>query len=157
MKTIDSIGRWVGRIGIGVMLAMMLLTVADVFLRYAFSRPITGTTELTEMMMACLLLATVWCAVERRHITVGIVMDHLAPRVQAIVDSITLLAALGVYIILSWQGLVKALYSWKYHLQSSMIHVPEFPFRGMLALSLAVLCLVLIRLLIQKIAEAAKR
>ena len=157
MKTIDALGLWVGRIAMGVMLAMMLLTVADVFLRYAFSRPITGTTELTEMMMACLLLAAVWCAVERRHISVGIVMDRLGKRVQAIIDSITLLAALGVYIILTWQGLVKALFSWEHHLQSSMIHVPEFPFRGMLALSFAVLCLVVIRLLIQKIAEGAKR
>jgi TRAP-type C4-dicarboxylate transport system permease small subunit len=41
-KAIHAIGQTMGNIGIAVLVAMMLLTVADVFLRYVFNRPIMG-------------------------------------------------------------------------------------------------------------------
>ena len=157
MKVINSVSRVAGYVATVVLIALMLLTVSDVFLRYAFASPITGTTELTGMMMVCLLLALAWCAVEGRHIKVGIVMDRFPPRVQATVDSVTLLAGLGVYIILVWQGFVASLYSWDFDVKSSMLDVPQFPFIMLLALSFAMLCIAMVTLLIQRIAELVKR
>ena len=157
MKIINLVSRVAGYVATVVLIALMLLTVSDVFLRYVFANPITGTTELTEMMMVCLLLALAWCAVEGRHIKVGIVMDRFSPRVQAIVDSITLLAGLGVYIILVWQGFLASLYAWDFDVKSSMLDVPTFPVYWLLVLSFAMLCIAMVTLLIQRIAELVKR
>jgi TRAP-type C4-dicarboxylate transport system permease small subunit len=157
VKIINLVSRVAGYVATVVLVALMLLTVADVFLRYVFANPITGTAELTELMMVCLLLALAWCAVEGRHIKVGILMDRFSPRVQATADSITLLASLGVYIILVWQGFVASLYSWDFDVKSSMLDVPQFPFIMLLALSFAMLCIAMVTLLIQRIAELVKR
>jgi len=157
VKIINLVSRVAGYVATVVLIALMLLTVSDVFLRYVFANPITGTTELTEMMMVCLLLALAWCAVEGRHIKVGIVMDRFSPRVQAIVDSITLLAGLGVYIILVWQGFLASLYAWDFDVKSSMLDVPTFPVYWLLVLSFAMLCIAMVTLLIQRIAELVKR
>jgi hypothetical protein len=58
---------------------IMMLTVADVLMRYLFSRPITGTTELTEFMMVILILSVVPAALANRHITVNMCIGVLTP------------------------------------------------------------------------------
>jgi TRAP-type C4-dicarboxylate transport system permease small subunit len=134
---------------------MVLLTTADVLLRYIFRSPITGAYELTEFMMVVVAFpALAWCAVKGGHVKVDLVMSRLPPRVQSIVDSITLLAALGTYVIMTWQGamqanLVKA--------TSSLLRWPHVPFYWVMALGLAVLCLAIVTLVIKNIAEAVKK
>ena len=144
-------------VGTALVLPMMVLIIADVFLRYVFNRPITGTAEIAALMLVCMVLGVAWCGVQGRHIKVGIVMDRFSPRVQATVDSITLLTGLGVYIILVWQGFVASLYSWDFDVKSSMLDVPQFPFYWLLVLSFAMLCIAMVTLLIQRIAELVKR
>lgn len=140
-----------------VLMAMMLLTVADVFMRYIFIRPITGTTELTEYMMVCTLFGMVPCALENRHIKVDVVAQRLPPRLQAIIDIITLLGGLVLVVILSWQGFAAGLYELSYDVRSSMLEIPDFPFYVVLALSFAILSLVMVVLIIQRMAELLKR
>ena len=157
MKVINSVSRALGYVAIGVALLMMLLTVSDVFMRYIFANPITGTTEITEYMMVCLIVAMAWAAMEGRHVTVELVMKLLPKRFQTAADSINLLVCLGIYVIIVWQSFLAAKYAFDYHLNSAMLDIPDFPFYGVLTLGFAVLCLAIVPLLIKKIAEAVKR
>ena len=60
---IKAVSRIANGVGMAVLTFMMLVTVADVFLRYAFNKPILGTVELCEyMMVAVVYLALPLCA-----------------------------------------------------------------------------------------------
>ena len=156
MKTINFLSRIAIYMAMVVLLVMMSLTVADVFMRYIFNNPITGTTELTEYMMVCTLLGMAPCALQTRHINVDVVTQVLPPRLNAVVDIITLLAGLAFIIILSWQGFMAGLYELSFDVRSSMLNIPDFPFYVVLSLSFATLSIVMIVLIIQRILELVK-
>ncbi|MFC1946195.1 TRAP transporter small permease [Chloroflexota bacterium] len=157
MNITGKILRVIGHGAIGVLVAMMLLTVADVFLRYVFSRPIIGTTEITEMLMACMVLAMAWCAVERRMVKVELVMGRFSPRVQAIVDSITYLAGMALTAILAWQAIVGSLEAIELDFETFMLGIPLAPFFWILALGFTMLGMAIFILLAERIAVAVKR
>lgn len=156
MKAINFLSRIAIYMAMVVLMVMMSLTVADVFMRYIFNDPITGTTELTEYMMVCTLLGMAPCALQRRHINVDVVTQVLPPRFNAVVDLITLLAGLAFIIILSWQGFMAGLYELSFDVRSSMLNIPDFPFYVVLSVSFATLSLVMIVLIIQRISELVK-
>lgn len=157
MKIINSISRIMSLVATGLVVPMMLLTVVDVFSRFAFRKPILGTAEFTSWMMACLFLGVAWCAVQGRHIMVDLVIGRFSPRVQAIVDSIALLVGLGIIAIMAWRTAVTSMYMLKLGYQvSSLVPVPEFPFYLVVTLSWVMLWLVMVTLLIQKVAGVIK-
>ena len=93
-----------------MLVAMMLLTVSDVFLRYAFRRPIFGSTEITEIMIVMLgFLGLAWCAVKGGHLKVDLLMSRFSPRLQAIFDSFTYFAGLVICIIIAWRSLLESI------------------------------------------------
>ena len=51
MKIIESISHALNTVVMVVLLGVMLLIVADIFLRYVFNQPIIGTTEITTFMV----------------------------------------------------------------------------------------------------------
>jgi TRAP-type C4-dicarboxylate transport system permease small subunit len=142
---------------IGVAVAIMLLTVSDVFMRYVFANPITGTTEITEYLLVCLLLGMAPCTLARKHIRVDAVVNRLRPRVQAILDIILYTAGLGMVAILTWRGYTQSLRVLDYGTVSSRLDIPNFPFYVVLVVSFAMLYLAMFVVLIQRIAEAVKR
>jgi TRAP-type C4-dicarboxylate transport system permease small subunit len=124
---------------------MMMLTVSDVVLRYFLRRPILGATELTENMMACLaFLSLAWCALERSHLKVDVVMIMLSARVQAAFDSITSLLGLCLVALIAWRGFVEATAVKELNIESSLLGIPAFPFYYVMAAGFAVLCLVMV-------------
>jgi TRAP-type C4-dicarboxylate transport system permease small subunit len=84
--------------------AMMLLTVADVFLRAFFSYPIQGMLELVELGLACtIFLALPAVFLRDEHLVVDVI-DHLTrPAVVRILDLIGALISLGVLVVMAWQ------------------------------------------------------
>jgi len=157
VKILNSASRVLGFVATALLLPMMLLTVADVFLRFAFDHPITGVPELTALMMGCLPLAMAWCAAERRHIKVDLVMKRFKPRVQATVDSITLIVGLVLCIIITWRSFLASILKLKYEdVASVLLPVPVFPFHWIFVLGWIILCLVMVTLIIQKVAEVTK-
>ena len=156
MKLVDALSRVISYLAMAVVAAMMLLTVADVFMRFSLNQSITGTVEITKYMMVCLLLGMALCALQRRHIKVDIVMNRFRPRIQAVVDGVTYLAGLVIVAVFAWQGFEAALYALSYDRRSSMLSIPDFPFHILLVLSFAMLFLVIVPLFIKSVAEAVK-
>ena len=155
MKIVYSLSRFAGYIATGVLGLMMLLTVADVLLRYFLSAPITGSTEITEFMMVIVVFpALAWCALTGKHVRVDLLVSYLPPRVQAIFSIITLLAALGTYIIITWQSFLE---SAVVNRQTSFLQLPFTPFYWVMSGGLALFCLAIVVLVIEDVAEALKR
>ena len=144
-------------VAVVVITAMMLITVSDVFLRYAFKNPIPDSQELTEYMMVCVaFLGMAWVAVKGENIKVDLVVSRLSPRIQAIFDSITYLLGLGICVFLCWRNFLEAPIVRQIGLDSLLLNVPEYPFYLVLAVGLAVLCLVMLIQLVQHVHKAVK-
>jgi TRAP-type C4-dicarboxylate transport system permease small subunit len=157
LKVVKSVSRAMALVGTALLLPMMLLITADVFLRYAFRRPITGTAEIAGLMLVCMVLGVSWCALEDKHIKVDIMMSRLRPKVQAIIDSITLFFGVVTCVIMTWQGVLASLWTQESkEVASELLPLPVYPFRWIFVLGLAMLCVVMLILIIQKMREAIK-
>lgn len=157
MKVISALSRWLIYLTMVLVLALMLLTVSDVFMRYVFNRPITGTTEMAMYIMVCLVCGMALCALRGEHIVVDLVMSRFSPRIQAIVDAITLILSLAIVVIITWQGFLISLWERKFkYIASTLFPVPTYPFWWVYLLGSAVLCVATFALIIRKVKGATK-
>lgn len=138
-----------------VLAAMMLLTVADVVLRWIFDHPIIGTTEITESMMTCIaFFALAWCAAENSHLKVDLIVDRLPPKVQAVIDSLTTLGGLCLVALIAWRSFLEGIAVQQMHLISSLIKLPAYPFYYIIAAGSVILCVVMAFQLAQHVTKA---
>jgi len=87
------------------LVAMMLLTAFDVISRYFFNSPLSGTVELTEILMGFLVpLAIVYCAWKKEHIDVEIVFDLLPKPMRYASIILVVSVQLGLSIALTYQS-----------------------------------------------------
>lgn len=82
---------------------MMMLTFADVTGRFLW-RPVLGTYELTYLGLALIVFLSLGYTQQKQgHISVGVLIDKLPPRGQAIVDVVTYLVMLWILGLMSRQ------------------------------------------------------
>lgn len=87
-----------------MLMAMMALTVGDVIGRYLLARPITGATELTEMMLvAVVFLGLPAVSLDRDHVAVDIITDRLPGWVQPWRDMAMALLSAAVLGLIAWR------------------------------------------------------
>jgi len=154
MKIIRSLSRLLGYVATVMLGCMMTLTVADVFMRYVFNAPITGATEVSELMMVIVVFpALAWIAVDRSHIRVDMLVVKWPRRVQLIVEIITLLLALATFAIVTWQSFLESM---EVRMATSLLEVPESPFHWIMTLGFAVLCLAIVSLVVENVTAVIK-
>jgi TRAP-type C4-dicarboxylate transport system permease small subunit len=97
------------------LLAMMLLTVADVTLRAAFNTPIRGVYELVELLLACTFFVALPAAFLRADNIQVNVLDNLAPRSVPALERVAAAIAVVVLAVMAWQGFLAARDSLEFH------------------------------------------
>lgn len=156
-RFISSLSRVLNLVGAGVLVIMMALTVVNILVRPVF-RSILGIPELVSygfVIVVCFGLA--YTAVIRGHVAVELVASRFPPRVQAVIESITCLLSIGVFVIIAWQS---AVYGWEQWLIGEYAPILEFPliqFRYILVFGFAVLCLALLLHLFKSLAQVASK
>ena len=86
------------------LVAMMLLTVADVVLRAVSNQPIRGTFEIIELLLACtFFLALPAVFLRDEHLLVDVI-DPLAPRWVPRLRRIAEIIAIPVLVLMAWEG-----------------------------------------------------
>ena len=125
---------------------LMLLTCADVALRYLFNKPILGSFELTEFMMAIIIgLALAYCALMKGHVRVDLVVSSLPARGQTIMNSIANFAFLGLFVLITWRIIPRALQMMEAGQLTAILRIPVFPFVLVVAVGTLVLYIVLLK------------
>ena len=121
-----------------ILLAMMFLTVVDVVARYAFSRPVRGAFEVTELMLLVLIFAGLpLVSFSDEHAVMDFVDRLLGPRGQRRLERLVQVVNALFMFLLTWLVWHKADRIWAYRDATDVLRVLYGPFVYFMALTLA--------------------
>ena len=142
---INRVTRASYRVAVGLLAVMMFLTTVNVAGRYLFNRPVKGSIELTEFMVATVVaIGLAYCWIERGHISVDVIVSRFPPRVQGIIERITLFISLVVFSLITWRAAVFTKVRFDARIVTHVLAIPTFPFVGIVAAGCALLTLVIL-------------
>jgi TRAP-type C4-dicarboxylate transport system permease small subunit len=152
-----SLARIFNGIAALAVIAMMLLTCADVVLRL-FRRPIPGTYEMVSFLgVVTVSFALAYTSVMRGHVAVNLVVRILPKKVQAIIDSIISILGILLFGLISWQSIVYGMSHQKAGEVSMTLKLPIYPVIYGVALGAAAVCLVLLTDLINAVVKLKEK
>lgn len=130
---------------------MMFLMAADVVGRYFLNNPVPGGLEMVEYLMAILVpLAIAYCALERSHIAVDMVVDKLPLPVRKILRFFVGLLSFVFICLISWQNFAYIGEMYNSNLTSAVLRIPAYPFVAAVAVGMTVFAIVTIVQLFEK-------
>jgi len=95
-------------LGAFCLVAMTLVTCAEVVMRYAFNNPIFGSTEMIQMLLGILVFSGMFAVTrDRGHVNVSLFEPFLLKRFRrgyrSIFDVMTLIGVVAIFGILGWR------------------------------------------------------
>lgn len=109
MRVTDRLSTMLNLIASLALLTMIFLTCFDIFMRYFFNRPVTGTYDLVSLLGALLAsFAMPYTMLKKGHVAVELVVQRLSRTKQLVVETATHLVAILLFLVLVWQSAVQA-------------------------------------------------
>ncbi len=140
----ERLSKWMSYISACALTFIMLLTVADVFLRL-FDRPIVGTFEMVGLGGAVVIgfavPITSWI---RGHIYVDFVINGFSKKVRNTFNVVTRLVSVVLFILIGWNLFLYAYSLYKSGEVSLTRQLPFYPIAYGLGVCCFIQCLVLI-------------
>jgi len=125
--------------------AMMALTSVDIFLRYFFRKPISGTYEIVALLGAVAVsFAMAHTLVQKGHVAVSLIVQLFSKRLQGIVESFISVFGIILFGLITWQSVLYGIDCQTSGEVSLTLELPFYPIIYGVALGAAVVCLVLI-------------
>jgi TRAP-type C4-dicarboxylate transport system permease small subunit len=132
--------------------ACVALVVTDVVRYQAVGKPVPGTHEVVELIAAVILSMGIgYLTFVKGHVSVGILVDRFRPRVQAVFDLVAGVITLGFTIWLTAGMAEMAIRNFNYGWVTGVLEIPRYPFIYLIAVALALACVVLVRDVIQAV------
>lgn len=123
-----------------LLLALILLTIADVLSRNARDRSIVGTVDIATMLLvAVAFLGLASAEADGRHVAVELFESRLGVRTRAVFSVLRTLLLIGVGVLLTW-GLTEVLLSAasRGETTNDILRLPTWPAKLVLLASFAV-------------------
>ena len=147
-----------GKVGAGVLGIMMLFTVSDVAGRYLFNKPITGTYEISTLMLVVVsVFSLAYCQLKNGHTAVDILTSRLQPKTQNIIDIVTYILYFFAFCLLTYQLTQTALTEWETGTLVRNIEIPISPFVFVAVFGSALFALIIFVHLLQLLAKALNK
>ena len=143
-KYLMRAGKGFNILACAAVIAMMLLSTADVVLRM-FGKPIPGTYELVGFLGTIIVsFALAFTTMEKGHIAVEILVEKLPQRAQFAIETFTNFVSFLVFGLIAYQAFIYALDIKKSGEVSLTLQMPIYPFIFGMALGFGLLFLMLI-------------
>jgi len=105
LDIVDNINESLGKMIGYIILALMVVVVGQVVMRYFFHAPLIWSLETSGMMLLVITcLAGGYTLLHKGHVRVDIIYGRFSPKAQVIADLITYLVVFLICIVLVWQG-----------------------------------------------------
>jgi TRAP-type transport system small permease protein len=141
-----AINRFLTHLSSIALAVLMFLTVADVFGRYLFNRPVPGTFELTEMLMVLIVFMALGLAQHHNeHISLDLAYNYFPERSKAVTDIIVEAVNLLIVAGITWQLSEYSVRMSEGNYTTAVLELPIRPFvvlaiAGTASYGLAILC-----------------
>jgi TRAP-type C4-dicarboxylate transport system permease small subunit len=144
-KTVTGLGSLFNQVASASLLAIMLLTCLDVSMRYFFSRPITGTYDVVSLLGAVLAsFAMPFTMLQKGHVAVEILIQSLSRGKQLVIETLTHVLGILLFLVLVWQSIVLALDMKAAGEVTPTLLVPFYPILICMAICFFGLCLAIL-------------
>jgi TRAP-type mannitol/chloroaromatic compound transport system permease small subunit len=138
LHTAAQISTWVGKAFSWLIVALMLLVVAEVFKRYALNAPTAWIFDASNMMYGTLfMMCGAYTLSQDGHVRGDFFYGSAKPRTQASLDLVLyILFFIPGVIALTWAGWTYAADSWAIHEQTfNADPLPLYPFKAIIPLA----------------------
>ena len=129
------------------LIAMMLITTANVAGRYFANSPIGGSYELTGLLLVCLAASAFPVPqIGKGHVRVTFLLNHLPPWCQACLNGISSLVGFAGTSIICWRMFLRAK-EYLFLLRGGLtedLSIPYYPFMFILSFGFGLLALMLL-------------
>ena len=144
-------------VAMAAILACVGLVVSDIVKRSLGFDMIPGVPELVPLISAIILSMGIgYLTFVKGHVAVGILVDRFAPRKQAVFEVVTYAISLAVTIFLTWAMFKFGLYNQHAGWHTGVLNIPLYLFICVVAGSLALTCVVLIKDLAKAVVTIVK-
>jgi TRAP-type C4-dicarboxylate transport system permease small subunit len=138
LAMLNKLSSWMNAVGGSILVLMMLLTSADVILRF-FGRPITGTYELIALAGALVVaFAIPQTTRDNANIAVDFFVEGRSQSIRNIMFVVTKVMGVTLFVLLAWYLFEKANVLYKDGFVTSTLKFPFYP----VAYGLSICCLV---------------
>ena len=146
-----AIAKYTNSVGITVLLAIALLTTADVICRY-IKHPIPGAFEIVEAgLVTAIFFGIAYTGLVRGHISIKLLSQRLPARAQVILDIFNRSVMIVIWGVVAWQG-------YKFAIRTNMVisdvlEINLTPVKMLIPFGSFLFILVLIHLVIEDILQ----
>ncbi len=127
LEVVSTFSRWMNAIAAVALSFMILLTVADVILRY-FKRPIIGTYEMVALSGAVIIgFSLPFTSVMKGHVSVDLLTLKLSPKRRKISNSITKCLGIVLFLVIGWNLVILGMDFHKVGEVTPTRHLPLYP------------------------------
>jgi TRAP-type transport system small permease protein len=131
-------------IGSGLLFVIMILVTVDVTGRFFFNRPLLGSLEITEFLLAgAVLLGLAYTQDLRGNVDLELIYKLFPGRLQRFCDILAYIIGIGLFAVVTWEGAVNAFEGWGKNLASDVLRIPAWPFLLFVPVGACLLVLVL--------------
>lgn len=156
-RTLAAVSRRIAEAGGIVILAMMLVAVLDVVLRYVFNAPLSSSYELTQLgMVLVVYCGLAWCGLTGGHITVnfvGALLDR--PRLRWLNALVHCVGAI-LFLVIAWRSTGEAVKYFASGETTNMLKAPIYPFLAAVAAGALLYAVTLGRLCVRALRGAGE-
>jgi TRAP-type C4-dicarboxylate transport system permease small subunit len=157
-KVLLTITDKVNLVGQVILLLLVLLIIVDVVMRRVFNSPLSGTLEVSEIMLVVVVFTSVaYCGIRKGHVSIDALTSRFRRRTQAVIDSITGIFGVIVFITMGCGSFVLGLNLLKTHRITGMLPIPIYPFSFIVGIGSLLLALVLLVQLAETILKVLKK
>ena len=127
----------------GVLIFLFMLTViVDVSGRYLFAKPLPGTLEIGEAVLAfAIFLSLAYVLMRDQHIRVTVLLERVPIRWRAWFAILALVAGFFLMFLIAWQSLPFAIHSYQIKERGLCFPLPLFPAKFAYFAGSAILCI----------------
>ena len=151
----DRLSIGLGYVAMWAIVALMFITVFEVFMRYAFNKPTLWTAEISAYVLCGIaFFAAGHTMLGEKHVRVEILTANFSEKKRMTCFAITGIIALGCLIAMDWQSVELVLHAYRTGLKSYSALAVSYWIPYLVApIGLTVLCMALISRIVHYISE----
>ncbi len=148
---------WFERVAMVGIVGIIIATLIDVIGAKLFQKPLSAGTEVVYFLQVIAIAgALAFAQIENRHVRLEFV-DSFPKTIKGLFNFLAAVLGLGLFVILCWKSFEYAQTLNNTHEVTATSRIPLYPLAIWIGLSCIPLCLVLLKGMVNSIAEVIKR